>query len=170
MRKKSVKIAVAAVGLAVLFLAAGIYAGTEVPKVIKMENKAYEKHKKGIVEFHHEKHQTEYAKNHPAFYKNGCGECHHDKDNKPLATLKPGDNVQGCIECHKKPGEMPISEKKAIRKLSPKEQLSKKLEYHSDAVMMNCTECHKAYNKKNKLRSKDKGYAPATCVKCHPRK
>jgi hypothetical protein len=170
MRKGNVAIAFGIIGLSLLFLATGMYAGTEVQDVIKMENKAYKKHKRRIVEFSHKKHQEDYAKSHPDFYKNGCGECHHDKDNKPLTKLKAGDNVQGCIECHKKPAVMPSAEKKKIRKLSKKEKKSKKLEYHAEAVMMNCTDCHKKYNRKNKLKSKSKGYAPATCTTCHKKK
>ena len=102
------------VGMVVLFAAVGIYAATEVPDVIKMENKAYDKHKKGIVAFSHKKHSDAYAKTHPEFYKNGCGECHHDDQNKPLSNLKAGDDVQSCLECHKKLGEMPSKEKKNL--------------------------------------------------------
>lgn len=172
MRKRTFVTAVMIFGLAVLFLGTGLYAGSTVPDVIKMENKAYKKHKKGIVKFNHKTHQDDYAKKHPGFYKAGCGECHHDADNKPLSSLKAGDKAQGCIECHKKPGEMPSKEKKAMRtaKLSKKEQKKKKLAYHAEAIHYNCKDCHKKYNKKSKLKSKDKGYAPTSCVKCHPKK
>ena len=169
MRKRTSLIAVMVFGIAALFLGAGLYAGTKMPDVVKMENKAYKKHKKSIVEFHHKKHQEDYAKKHPALYKAGCGECHHDADNKPLSSLKAGDNVRGCIECHKTPGEMPSAEKKEMRaaKLSKKEQKTKKLAYHAEAIHYNCKDCHKRYNKKNKLKSKDEGYAPTSCNKCH---
>ncbi len=170
MRKGTVAIVFGIIGLSLLFLATGMYAETKVPDVIRMENKAYKKHKRKIVEFHHKKHQDDYAKKYPKFYKAGCGECHHDKDNKKLKNLKAGDAVQGCIECHKKPGQMPSAEKKKIRKLSKKERKSKKLEYHAESVMMNCLDCHRKYNRKNRLKSKDKGYAPAVCVKCHKKK
>ena len=128
------------------FLAAGIYAGTTVQDVIKMENKAYAKHKKGIVEFSHKKHATD--------YKAGCGECHHDKDGKPL-TLKEGDDVQNCLECHKETGEKPKGAK-----------LSKadKLKYHYEAIHDNCKGCHSEFNKKNNTKA-----APTTCTKCHPK-
>ena len=104
--KKRLLVIALVFGMATLFIAAGLYAGTDLADEIKMENKAYSKHKKGIVTFSHKKHMDEYAKQFPDFYKNGCGDCHHDKDNKPLA-LKVGDYVQPCIECHKKPVKDP---------------------------------------------------------------
>ena len=170
--KRSLMLIVSIVGIAALFLSAGIYAGTEVPDVIRMENKAYKKHKDPIVMLNHKKHQDDYAKKDPDLFKSGCGECHHDEDNKPLAKLKAGDPVQGCIECHKNPGQMPASAKKAMRKkkLSKKKQKSKKLEFHAEALHYNCKDCHRKFNKKYKLKSKDKGYAPNTCKTCHPKK
>lgn len=132
--------------VAAVFLAAGIYAGTAVQDVIKMDNKAYAKHEKGIVDFTHEKHATD--------YKAGCGECHHDDKGKPL-DLKKGDDVQNCIECHKK-----VEKKPKGKKLSKKE----KLDYHYEAIHENCKGCHKAFNKKNKTKA-----APTTCAKCHPK-
>jgi hypothetical protein len=155
MNKKILVLAV--VGVATLFLVAGIYAAA--PDVIRMENKAYEKHEKGIVEFEHKKHAEEYAKQYPDLYKNGCGDCHHDKDNKPLTNLNADDPVQSCIECHKKPGEKP-KQKKGAKKLTKKE----KLEYHAEAIHMNCRGCHKDFNKKYKPKK-----APTTCAKCHPK-
>ena len=112
MNRRFMKIS-AIVGIAILFVVAGIYAKA-VPDMIKLEDPAYKKHKKGIVDFTHGKHQTEYAKQYPEFYKNGCGECHHDEDNKPLSDLKEGDEVQKCIECHKIAAEIPKKEKKAL--------------------------------------------------------
>lgn len=142
-------------GIGALFIAGGIYAGTEMPDVIKMENPAYDKHTKGIVMFSHKKHVEE--------YKAGCGECHHDENNKPLDNLKPGDQVKNCIECHKKPGYI---RGRAARGLS-KEQ---KLEYHANALHYNCKGCHRKYNKKKGLKLKDPGAAPTTCTGCHPKK
>ncbi|MBW1800631.1 MAG: cytochrome c3 family protein [Deltaproteobacteria bacterium] len=172
MMKRFSLLIVLIMGVGALMIPAGLYAGTEVPDVIKLENKAYKKHKKGIVLFNHKKHQEDYAKKEPDLYKTGCGECHHDENNKPLSGLKVGDPVKGCIECHKEPGEMPAKVKKAMRrkKLSRKEQKSKKLVYHAEALHYNCKDCHRKYNKKHKLRSKDKGYAPNTCASCHPKK
>ena len=132
----------------------GLYAGTTVQDVIKMENKAYAKHKKSIVEFSHKKHVTE--------YKAGCGECHHDENNKPLENLKEGDSVQNCMECHSKPGLKPKG--KGAKKLSKKETL----EYHAEAIHQNCQVCHKDFNKKNKKDKKKS--APTKCTECHPKK
>jgi hypothetical protein len=159
MNKKHIMITVI-VGVATLFIAAGIYAKA-VPEVIKLEDPAYKEHKKGVVTFEHKKHQTEYAKDFPDLYKNGCGECHHDKDGKPLTALKEGDDVQKCIECHKIPGEAPKG-KEATKKLSKKEKIK---EYHAEALHENCKSCHKQFNKKYKPKK-----APTTCTKCHAKK
>lgn len=121
----------------------------EVADIIPLDNPAYEKHTKAIVQFTHKKHFDE--------YKISCGDCHHDDSAEPLADLKPGDPVQGCIECHSKPGKAPKPEKGAA-KLSKSEEL----EYHTEALHENCISCHKEHNKKNKTKA-----APATCGKCH---
>lgn len=155
MKKSLIQLALVVAGI--VFLAAGVYAGTDVQDVIKLENKAYKTHKKGIVSFTHKKHMEDYATANPKLYKNGCGECHHDDKGKPLA-LKVGDDVQGCIECHKKPSERPKG--KDAPKLSKKE----KLEYHAEALHMNCKDCHKAFNKAMKSKA-----APTSCAKCHPK-
>jgi len=159
MKKRSLLLLGVIAATALIFAATGIYAGTKVPDVIKMENPAYQKHKKGIVQFSHKKHMEEYAKAHPDFYKNGCGECHHDEKGKPLKDLKAGDDVQGCITCHKKPGERPKG------KNAPKLNKKQRLEYHAEALHYNCKGCHKKYDKKNKTKA-----APTTCTKCHPKK
>jgi len=161
MNKKLIKISVV-VGSAILFLVAGIYA-KDVPDIIKLEDPAYEKHKKGVVDFSHGKHQTDYAKEYPEYYKNGCGECHHDENNKPLSDLKAGDDVKKCIECHKIATEAPKG-KKAKKKLSKKEKIK---DYHAEALHENCRGCHKKFNKKYKGQKKK---APTTCTKCHPKK
>ncbi len=140
-------------GILSLFLAGGLYAGTKVDDVIKMENKAYEKHDKTICVFTHKKHVEE--------YKAGCGDCHHDKDNKPLNDLKIGDDVQNCIECHKKPGYIKGKEAKGLSK-------EQKREYHANAIHDNCRACHKDFNKEKGLTSKDEGAAPTSCKQCHP--
>jgi hypothetical protein len=146
--------------VATFFITAGIYAGKEVKDDIRMENKAYDKHTKGIQMFSHMKHAKEYAEKHPEFYKKGCGECHHDKDNKPLTNLKEGDDVQNCIECHKKPGYIKGKEAKGLKK-------EQKREYHANAIHDNCRGCHRDFNKKMKLKSKDEGAAPTSCKQCH---
>ena len=161
--KKSLLLIPIVVGIAILLSFAGIYAGTAVQDMIKMENKAYSKHTRSIVLFSHKKHEDDYKDKYPDLYKAGCGECHHDENNKPLASLKTGDDVQNCIECHKKAGY--ITGKKA-KGLSKKQ----KREYHANAIHDNCKGCHKKFNKKKGFKSKDKGAAPYTCNKCHPKK
>ncbi len=152
MKRKNLLLVAVVVGIAFIFAATGIYAGTKAPEMIKMDNKAYKAHKKGIVEFSHKKHVADYGA--------GCGECHHDKDGKPLDNLVEGkDDVQSCLDCHSKPSEKPKG--KDAPKLSKKE----KLEYHAEALHMNCKGCHKAFNKKTKSKK-----APTTCTKCHPKK
>ena len=144
------KVLIAVIVCAIMALFGGIiYAGTTAPDVIKMEEPGYEKHKKGIVEFTHKKHATE--------YKATCGECHHDDKGKPL-ELKEGDDVQKCIECHTKPSEKPKG------KDAPKLTDAQELEYHAEALHQNCKDCHKKYNKENKTKA-----APTTCTKCHPK-
>lgn len=141
---------IAIVAMASLFLATAIYAGTTVADVIKMENKTYSKHKKGIVTFSHKKHTEEYNA--------GCGECHHDAEGKPLNALKMGDEVQNCIECHTKASKSPRA-KKGTPKLTAKEKLA----YHANALHLNCITCHKKAKKSGKV-------APTSCAKCHPKK
>jgi len=144
------------IGFIVLFASVALYAGSDVPAVIKMQND-YE-HKKAIVAFTHEKHVID--------YKGGCGDCHHDENNKPLTDLKAGDSVQKCIECHSKPGEVPKDVKDKWKKEKIKKAEKDKLsrQWHAEAIHDNCRGCHKAYNKKNKTKA-----APTTCVKCHPK-
>ena len=157
MKKGTVLLVTFIAGLLSLFVVTGIYAGTDVQDVIPMNNKAYKEHKKGIVEFNHKKHIEEYGAS--------CGECHHDDQGKPL-DLKMGDDVQSCIACHKIPGEVPKDVKKEwkAKKLKKAETNKLKLEYHAEALHMNCKDCHKAFNKKNKTKK-----APTTCKKCHPK-
>jgi hypothetical protein len=159
MGKKYLRVAVV-VTLATLFIAAGIFAKAA-PDVIPLQDPAYKKHKKGVVQFEHKKHWDDYSKEYPEYYKNGCGECHHDEDNKPLTALKDGDDVQKCIECHKIAAEAPKG-RKAKKKLKKKEKIK---EYHAEALHENCRGCHKKFNKKYKPKK-----APTTCTKCHPKK
>ena len=71
---KSFLISIAAwVGFMTLICADGLYAGTAVPDVVKMENSAYEKHKKDIVKFKHKAHAEELGKKQPEVFVNGCG-------------------------------------------------------------------------------------------------
>ncbi len=144
----------AVIVLGLVFVAGVIHAGTTVPDVIKMETPAYEKRTKGIVEFSHKKHFTEYGAT--------CGDCHHDENGQPLTDLKEGDDVQTCITCHK---ETVLD--KADRKMPKEEKIAK---YHNEAIHANCIGCHKEHNKENKLGRKDPKAAPTSCTQCHPRK
>ena len=150
MSKRSLMVMVIA-GVAALFIASAVYAGTTVQDMIKMENGVYAKHKKGIVDFSHKKHNETYGI--------GCGECHHDATGKSIDTLKMGDDVQNCIECHKKPGRKPKAKKGA-----PKLTQAQKLEYHAEALHLNCISCHK------KVKKAGKKTVPTSCGKCHPKK
>ena len=132
-----------------MFIVISLFAGSTIKDVIKMEDKTYKEHTKGIVEFQHKKH----AENR----KLECGACHHDDKGKPL-TLKAGDNVAQCITCHKIAGEKPKGQD--APKLTPAEQLK----YHAEAMHKNCKTCHTEYNKKNNTKA-----APTTCTGCHPK-
>jgi len=146
--KKNLIVAVV-VGIAVLFVAAGIQAGNKAADVIKLEAKY--PHTKGITQFTHKKHVVE--------YKAKCGDCHHDDKGKALENLKDGDNVQSCFECHNKPGEKPKG------KDAPKLEKKDALKYHAEALHDNCKGCHQDFNKKNNTNK-----APTACTKCHPGK
>lgn len=150
------------IAMAVVFTAVNNYAGTKVADVIHLENKAYRKHKEGIVIFQHRKHQEEYREKNQELFNSTCGECHHDEENKALIKLKEGDEVKKCIECHKKADYIDGKEAKGLSK-------EKKREYQANAMHDNCKECHKKYNTRKGLKSKDKGYAPSTCKTCHPK-
>jgi hypothetical protein len=144
-------------GIACVFMAGGIQAGTQVAEVIKMENAAYPEHTKGIVEFSHKKHSADYGAT--------CGDCHHDDKGQPL-ELKEGDDVQACITCHKIPGEVPKEVKKEWKDKKLKKEETNKLAraYHAEAIHDNCQGCHKEWNKANKSKA-----APTACTKCHPK-
>jgi hypothetical protein len=89
------------VGFLTLICSDGLYADTTVPDVINMENSAYEKHKKDIVEFKHKAHAEELDKKYPEVFGNGCGECHHNDKGEPRKALKIGNDVKNCIEVDK---------------------------------------------------------------------
>lgn len=133
-----------------IFLAINLFAGSTLKDVIEMENKAYEKHKRSIVEFQHKKHSEERNIE--------CGACHHDENGEPL-KLKAGDHVSSCMDCHNIASERPKG--KDAPRLTPKE----KLKYHAEAVHKKCKACHKKDNRKNNNKA-----APATCKGCHPKK
>jgi hypothetical protein len=145
---KKLLIFLMAIGIALIFVATGLQAGTEVADSFKVVTKEFKKHKKMPPTFSHKKHNEE--------YKLSCGECHHDKDNKPLANLKMGDNVQRCVECH--------------TKLKKDKKNKKDILVLENAMHGNCIGCHKKVNIKAGDPKGRKGPAPASCSKCHPKK
>ncbi len=150
MYKKLVTLLLAA-GIAVIFVATGLHAGTEVPDTITMDYNNYKKRKKAPPKF---KFAVLTHKKHAEDYKISCGDCHHDKDGKPL-DLKIGDDVQKCSECHN------IMAK-------PKDKKKKKdIKILENAMHKNCIGCHKDINKKAGDPKGMKGPAPASCGKCH---
>jgi hypothetical protein len=148
MNKRLITLLLAA-GIAVIFVATGLQAGTKVKDVMTMESDGYAKRKKAppkfnFIEFTHEKHTTD--------YKLSCGECHHDKDGKAL-ELKAGDDVQKCGECH--------------NKFKKDKKNKKDILVHENALHRNCIDCHIAFNKTKGDPKGKKGPAPASCGKCH---
>jgi hypothetical protein len=146
----------AVIGCTALFLAAGL-AIAAAPDVIPMETAAYKKHTKGIIQFTHTKHATDYGAK--------CGDCHHDKDGKPLNDLTADSPVQKCVACHAETGKMDKDDKK----LSDIEKTKK---YHKEALHENCSGCHKESNKAKGLKKNDPKAAPekSNCKGCHPKK
>jgi len=141
-----------ATGIAVIFVATGLYAGTDVPDTITMDYNQYKKRTKQppnskFIEFTHKKHNEE--------YKISCGECHHDKDAKPL-DLKAGDNVQKCVECHTK-----------LEKEKKKKGEEADILVLENAIHKNCDDCHTKVNIEAGDPKGKKGPAPTTCTKCH---
>jgi hypothetical protein len=99
-----------------LFLTVGVLTAANVPDEVKIENKGYQKDKKGHVKFSHKKHHDD--------YKAACTECHHDyKDGKNV--WKDADPVKKCSECHN-----PLKKDGKIDKLQ-------------NAYHKNCKNCHK---------------------------
>ncbi len=151
MNKRLITLLLAA-GIAVIFVATGLQAGTTVKDTFTLETDGYKKRKKAppkfeLVEFTHQKHAVDYGIS--------CGDCHHDKDGKPLADLKAGDDVQKCSECH--------------NKFKKDKKNKKDIMVHENAMHKNCIDCHKAFNKEKNPKDKKgmKGPAPASCGKCH---
>ncbi len=120
------------------------------PGMITMKNeKAFEEHRMGIVDFDHEKH----AASKPEGYGLGCGDCHHDENGEPLTDLKRGDPVQSCYECHDKDGRP-----RRDPAMSQEEWKKEELTYYYGAIHENCMGCHKQM-----------GAGPVSCTECHPR-
>lgn len=151
MNKKLITLLLAA-GIAVIFVATGLQAGTTVEDTFKMDTQGYKKKKKAPPKFEH----VEFThKKHAEDYEISCGDCHHDNEGKPIAGLKMGDDVQKCSECH--------------NKFKKDKKNKKDIMVHENALHGNCITCHKEFNiKKNPADKKGmKGPAPASCGKCH---
>jgi len=103
-----------------LFLTVGALIAADVEDEVKIENKGYQKDKKGHVKLSHKKHSVD--------YKVACTDCHHEyKDGKNV--WKEGEPVKKCSECHN-----PLKKDGKIKKLQ-------------NAYHRNCKNCHKAYIK-----------------------
>jgi len=133
-------------GISVLFLATGLYAGTEFSDEITIDYNKYEKRMFGpsarnFVNFPH--------KNHNIDYEISCDECHH-------IDLKLGDEVQPCAECH--------------IELTPTKKNRKSIMLLRNAYHASCIECHKAFNKEaGDPRGFDESAPPTSCSECHIR-
>lgn len=141
-----------AAGIAVIFTASGIQAGTQADDVITMKSQLLDATRKKspdakkpykLVEFTHKKHHDE--------YKISCGDCHHDNDGKPLADLKEGDDVKKCEACH----THATSGDKTFQGKYKKNPVD--IMHLESAIHENCIGCHK-----------EKGLKVGTkCGDCH---
>lgn len=138
----------AGVALSALFMltAAFVVIAADAPETIVLESALWPEPTKGLVEFSHKKHQTD--------YKLACTECHHKYENG-TNVWKEGDPVQKCEACHT---EATIKGEKRLP--DDQKKLNLKLAFHN-----NCVDCHKAFKKEHKDSK-----APTTCGKCHPKK
>jgi hypothetical protein len=100
----------------ILFLTVGVLTAADVPDDVTIENKGYQKDKKGPVKLSHKKHSVDYQV--------ACTDCHHEyKDGKNV--WKEGAPVKKCSECHN-----PLKKDGKIKKLQ-------------NAYHRNCKNCHK---------------------------
>ncbi len=127
------------------------------PLTLSMDNPAYTRHAKPIVEFTHARHSRDYGLT--------CGQCHHDDKGAPIEGLKEGDTVKPCLDCHSLPKALSSREKRALKPLSATVRKEKRLSFHAEAMHMQCVDCHKAWNKEHGKSAKDG--APKGCKACH---
>ncbi len=141
-----------AAGIAAVFAATGLQAGTEVEDTFEIITPGYDDatRKKGPPQF---KPVTFTHKKHTEDYNISCGDCHHDETGTPLTDLKMGDDVQPCHECHN------IFEKDKDNRDD--------IMVHENAMHENCRECHKQVNIDAGDPKGRKGPAPTSCNDCH---
>lgn len=153
------------VGIAFIFVATGIQAGTEVSDVITMESKVYKKRVKSpdhakkpteLVQFNHKKHMEDYNID--------CGTCHHDDKGQPL-TLKIGDYVQRCDECHNR--DKPVKKDAKFQGIAVGKKKPVDIMTHKNALHESCIGCHITSNKKGGDATGKKGPSPTSCRACH---
>jgi hypothetical protein len=152
-------------GIAVIFLATGLQAGTKAGDTITMNSKIYKKHKKGpdakkpikLVEFGHKTHVQD--------YKLSCGSCHHDDKGQPLADLKSGDEVQKCDTCHDR--TKAVKKDKKFNGISVGKKKPVDIKVHKLALHENCIGCHITANIKAGDPKGKKGKAITKCNACH---
>ena len=127
-----------------LFLTVGALIAADAPDEITIENKDYQKDKKGPVILHHKKHHDPVKE---GGYNVACTECHHDyKDGKNV--WKDTDPVKKCSECHN-----PLKKDGKTAKLQ-------------NAYHRNCKNCHKAY-----IKDHPDSKAPyKKCTNCHQKR
>jgi hypothetical protein len=103
-----------------VFLTVEVLTAADAPMNLKIENKGYNRDKKGAVILSHFKHSAD--------YKIACTQCHHDYQ-EGENVWQNSDPVKKCIECHN-----PLRKVGKIMKLQ-------------NAYHKNCKDCHKAYLK-----------------------
>lgn len=122
------------------------YGQSDLKENIQMKCSEYKSHHKAIVAFPHLRHAKK--------YNISCGECHHDDAGEPLTDLVMGDEASPCIDCHYNPSY--------VTGKSYEEQL----EYHTNALHMECKGCHRQENTKRKSSGLAEN-APVKCNQCH---
>ena len=140
-RKKLVSCVILAT-LAIFMAAFVVMAQQKAPETITI--KEFPNPTKAAVEFHHQKHNTD--------YKIACDQCHHKyQDGKNV--WKEAEPVEKCNKCHT---ELTVEGEK---KLPPDQQkLNLKLAFHNE-----CQGCHLKMKKENPATK-----AAVTCTTCHP--
>ncbi len=134
MRKGTLRLAMAAIFTALVFLGVGVLTAASVPDEIMIENKGYKSDKKGPVKFTHKKHAAD--------HKLACTECHHEiKDGKNV--WKDSDPVKKCSSCHdpeKKQGNVDKLQQAYHKNC----QGCHKEKYADKAPYKKCNDCHQS--------------------------